>query len=320
MTDKTLHTTDVPRIREGAERFPLMVVAAVSYVCNARCPNCPYTQSDIRETYRDTPFMKPETFKRIADECGKHGAWLRLTGGGEPLLHPQMLDLIQYAKWVGAKTGLITNGSMLTSETSAKLLSLGVDAIEISVDAADKLTYGIVRPGLDFNRLCANVGELLYRRYREGYATKIIASVIDQRAIADKLDSVVRFWENRVDNVQVRKFLTWGIGDESQSANPIPYITDHHTPCPFPFERLNMDSRGKIEFCGFDIRGETDFGNVHEMSIEEVWQGEKFNRWRRLLLDGRYGEISVCVKCPDWRYRSWEHNYWKVLKGAEKHG
>jgi MoaA/NifB/PqqE/SkfB family radical SAM enzyme len=85
-------------IKSGAEEFPLMVVAAVSYVCNARCPACPYTQSDIRGSYKDTPFMDDGTFKRIADECGKHQAYLRISGGGEPLLHPKMISLINYAK------------------------------------------------------------------------------------------------------------------------------------------------------------------------------------------------------------------------------
>src|SRR4030042_1647517 len=100
------------KIKEGAEEFPLMVVLSVTYVCNSRCPGCPYTNSTIRETYKDASFMPADLFKKIADECGKYGAYLRLSGGGEPLLHPQMVDLIEYAKSKGAKIGLITNGSV----------------------------------------------------------------------------------------------------------------------------------------------------------------------------------------------------------------
>jgi MoaA/NifB/PqqE/SkfB family radical SAM enzyme len=89
---KVSHTTDKYEFKEGAEEFPLMVVASVTYVCNARCPHCPYTNSDIRVDYADTPFMPEKVFRKIAGECGKYNAFIRLSGGGEPLLHQEMLD------------------------------------------------------------------------------------------------------------------------------------------------------------------------------------------------------------------------------------
>ncbi len=314
-------TTNRFGIKGGAEDFPLMVVVAVSYVCNAKCPACPYTQSEIRNSYRDVLFMSASTFMLIAGEVGRHKAFLRITGGGEPLLHSQMISLIEYAKSKEVKVGLITNGSLLTKPTVDRLLDAGTDAIEISADAADGETYIKVRKGLDFDKLVQNVEYLVSHRNLMSSGTKIIVSVIDQEVVHDKLDSIITFWKNiGVDNIQVRKYLTWGIGDSSKSGDQTPYMPVDEavrTPCPFPFERLNIDSRGKIEFCGFDIAGETDFGNVNNVTIESVWKDNKFNQWRRLLLEGKYEEIEICKKCPDWKYRSWEHNYWQVLNKAE---
>ena len=28
-------------------------------------------------------------------------------------------------------------------------------------------------------------------------------------------------------------------------------------------------------------------------------------------------EIAMCKECPDWKYRSWHHNYWKLVENAE---
>jgi len=315
-----IHFPEKFGIKKGAEKFPFMVVVGVTYVCNARCPNCPYTQSSIRQSYKDTPFIAPETFKKIADECGQYNAYVRISGGGEPLLHPQMVELIEYAKKVGARVGLITNGSLLTPDRVNRLLTANTDAIEISADAADKETYSRVRTGLNFDKLLHNARYLVKRRNELKSDTKIVASVINQKTVADKLESIIAFWREIVDNVQVRKYLTWGIGNPDESADPTPYIPDLpiRVPCPFPFERLNIDSRGKVEFCGYDIAGETDFGNVNETSIKSIWQGKKFNQWRELLLQGKYEEIDICRKCPDWRYRSWNYNYWHVLKKAER--
>ena len=67
----------------------MMVVLSFVYICNARCPNCPYNNSEIRSDYKDALIMPPQIFTRIADECGPYGTILRLSGGGEPMLHPQ---------------------------------------------------------------------------------------------------------------------------------------------------------------------------------------------------------------------------------------
>jgi len=261
--------------------------------------------------------MQEETFKIIADQCGTYGAWVRISGGGEPMLHPQAVELIEYAKKVGAKVGLITNGSRFTEEDCRRLLRANVDMIEFSVDAADEETYDRVRKGLKWQTLIANVKRMFELRNQLKSATKIIASGVNQEGV--DIETVAAFWEPLVDNFQKRKYLTWGINDPSKSADPTPYLPpEDQIPCPFLFERLNIDSRGKVMVCGFDIAAATDMGNVHEKSIKEIWHGEGFNYYRQKHLSGRGTEIELCRNCPDWKYRSWKHNYWKIVDNAEQ--
>ncbi len=311
------HTDTSYGIRSAALEFPMMCVLSFTYVCNAKCPNCPYTNSEIRTGYQDRPFMREDTFKIIADQCGKYGAWIRISGGGEPMLHPQAVELMEYAKKVGAKIGLITNGSCFTEENSRRLLDVNVDMIEFSADAADKETYGRVRKGLKWETLVTNVKRMVALRNQLKSETKIIASGINQKDV--DIDAVEHFWGSIVDNFQKRKYLTWSINDPSKSADPTPYLPpEEHIPCPFIFERLNIDSRGKVMVCGFDIAAVTDMGNIHKKTIKEIWHGEGFEYYRRKHLAGKGTEIELCRNCPDWKYRSWKHNYWKVLDNAEK--
>lgn len=316
-SNKTIHTAGTYSLRPEAREFPMMCVLSFVYLCNAQCPNCPYTNSEIRSDYKDRPFMNDDTFKIIAVQCGKYGAWMRLTGGGEPMLHPKAVELMEYAKKVGAKVGLITNGSRFTEETSIRLLEAQVDMIEFSVDAADPETYAKVRKGLDWDTLLKNIRKMVALRNRLKSPTKVIASGVNQKGI--NIDEVAKFWEPLVDNFQKRKYLTWGINDPSGSADPIPYLPpEQYIPCPFLFERLNIDSRGKVMVCGFDIAAVTDMGNVHEKSIKEIWHGEGFEYYRRMHLAHRGNEIELCKNCPDWKYRSWKHNYWKIVENAEE--
>jgi radical SAM protein with 4Fe4S-binding SPASM domain len=311
------HTQESYGIREEAQEFPMMSVISFVYVCNAQCPNCPYTNSAIRDEYRDMPIMEEDTFRIIADQCGEHHAWIRISGGGEPMLHPKAVELMEYAKKVGAKVGLITNGSRFNEENAGRLIEAGIDMIEFSVDAADDETYGRVRKGLSFGQLISNVKMVVEMRKALASPTKIIASGVNQKGV--DIEAVARFWEPQVDNFQKRKYLTWGINDPSCSADPTPYLPpEQRIPCPFIFERLNIDSRGKVMVCGYDIAAKTDMGNIHQKSISEIWHGAEFGFYRQMHLDRRGSEIELCSRCPDWQYRSWKHNYWKIVEHAEE--
>jgi radical SAM protein with 4Fe4S-binding SPASM domain len=314
------HIQEVYGLRPEASAFPMMLVLSFVYPCNAECPHCPYTNSNIRDSYKDVPYMPEAIFKKIADESGPYGAYLRISGGGEPMLHPKAVELLTYAKKVGCKVGLITNGSAFTERNSRPLLESGVDMIEFSVDACDPETYAIVRKGLKWDRLLQNARRMLDMRNRLGSSSKIEASGVNQNGV--DIAAVERFWRGEigVDNFIKRKFLTWGVNttlDASRSADPAPYLDTEEVPCPFIFERLNIDSRGNVMVCGYDIAANTSMGMVGQQSIKEIWHGEGFRHYREKHLAKRGNDIPMCRTCPDWKYRSWQHNYWKVVRDAE---
>jgi MoaA/NifB/PqqE/SkfB family radical SAM enzyme len=315
-----IHTQDDYGLRPEAAEFPMMSVLSFVYPCNAECPHCPYTNSNIRDDYKDHPYMPESTFKKIADESGPYRSYLRISGGGEPMLHPQVVKLLTYAKKVGCRIGLITNGSAFTEKSTAALLEAGVDMIEFSVDARDAETYDRVRKGLKWERLLRNSRRMIEFRDRLRSPSKIVASGVNQQGV--DIDAVEEFWRSEigVDNFIKRKFLTWGVNtrlDGSGSADPAPYLDTDDVPCPFIFERLNVDSRGNVMVCGYDIAANTSTGNVNTQSIIEIWHGDGFRHYREMHLQRRGKEIPMCAGCPDWKYRSWQHNYWKVARNAE---
>ncbi|MBT5753157.1 MAG: radical SAM protein [Rhodospirillaceae bacterium] len=308
-------------VRPEAEAYPMMLVLSFTYPCNALCPHCPYTNSNIRKEYKDAPFMPEDIFRKIADESGPYNAYLRISGGGEPMLHPKAMELLIYAKKVGCRVGLITNGSLFDETNSHALLEAGVDMIEFSVDACDEATYNVVRKGLKWEVLNRNVERMVSLRDELHSPTKIVASCVNQKGV--DIDDVESFWvEGKgIDYLIKRKFLTWGDNttlDAERSADPAAYLNTDEVPCPFIFERLNIDSRGNVMVCGYDIAANTQMGNVMSTSIHDIWHGPGFSHYREKHLAGRGKEIGLCAGCPDWKYRSWNHNYWKVIEKAEE--
>jgi len=267
--------------------------------------------------------MPDHVFKRIADEVGKHGALIRITGTGEPLIHKRLVELVEYAASKGARIGLITNGSLLNRDKIRRLLSSNMDLIEVSVDAMDSGTYSKIRPGLDYDTMEANVESLVSERDQLGVDTSIAVSIIDQPDKLKNAEQAVAYWENKVDKVIFRKFITWNVKplmDLQQNENfSEPFLDPHErVPCPWPFDRVHVSSDGKILFCADDLKREHIIGDVMESSIHDLWNGPKFESYRQLHLDGDYNGINICANCADWPYKSWNYNYFHVLNGVKK--
>ncbi len=336
-------------LRPGAEEFPLMVVMSIIYPCNFGCPMCPYTDgnSEIRKFYgeRQGDLFPMPLWESIARECGQYNAWMRCTGGGEPMLHPQMVNMIEYAKQCNARIWLNTNGSMFGPsvkhrEKLERVIRSQIDLIEFSMDAGDAELYAQLRPprgGLAksaqewWDRQVSNVRAALEMRRKYRAPTRIVVSIIRQEAIEGKLEKAVDFWLHDVgaDEVITRKFLSW----DDNTTIPLGKSLDRHLysdlpgekkePCVWPFERLNVDTLGRISLCGQDISFRTAelFPNALDRSIKEIWQGDVFNWYRRMHLEGRGAECFPCRGCSAWfaGIRDWEHGWLKVLKNSGDH-
>ena len=332
--------------RHGAEEFPLMVVLSIIYPCNFGCPMCPYTDgnSEIRRFYKERggDLMPEGLWNKIADECGAHGAWMRCTGGGEPMLHPRMVDMVERAKARGARVWMNTNGSMFGPHPKfrarlERLVRAGIDLLEFSMDAGDAATYARLRPPRGgaprnpeqwFANHVANVRAALQLRGEMGSPTRVVVSIIRQKAVEDSLDRAVRFWaeEIGVDEVITRKFLSWDDNtsislDQSLDGDLYKGLpAERREACVWPFERLNVDTLGRVALCGQDINFTTAalFPNINDASIHDVWHGEAFNRYRRLHLDGHGAGISPCRGCSAWLagVRDWQHGWIKVLRSS----
>jgi MoaA/NifB/PqqE/SkfB family radical SAM enzyme len=332
-------------LKYGAEEFPLMIVISIIYPCNLGCPFCPYTDgnSEIRKFYheRGGDYIPVELWQKIANEAGPYGAWMRCTGGGEPMLHPHMTEMVEYAKSKGARLWMNTNGSLFGPHPKLRnnllrVINAGIDLIEFSMDAGDAETYDVVRPPLyrgkkhDLNKRWAeqveNIRTALDMRRELRSPTRVVVSMIRQEIIEDKLEDYKRFWlqEVGVDEVITRKFLSWDDNttiDLSNSLDQELYAdlpTEKKEPCVWPFERLNVDTLGRIALCGQDISFRTAhlFPNLHDATIKEIWQGEGFTRYRQLHMEGNGAQISPCKGCSAWLagVRDWKHGWLKVLK------
>src|SRR5512146_138433 len=95
--------------------------------CNLSCTYC--------NEYDDFSKPVPLTTMRERIDClHRLGTTIVTISGGEPLLHPELDDLIRYIRRRRMITGMITNGYLLTAERIRRLNQAGLDHMQISID------------------------------------------------------------------------------------------------------------------------------------------------------------------------------------------
>jgi MoaA/NifB/PqqE/SkfB family radical SAM enzyme len=108
-------------------RHPLLAHIIPTRRCNLACTYC--------NEFDD--FSKPvaleDMFRRI-DRLGQMGTSIVTISGGEPLLHPELDDIIARIRKNGMMAGMITNGYLLVADRIERLNRAGLEYLQISID------------------------------------------------------------------------------------------------------------------------------------------------------------------------------------------
>ncbi|MEU9984226.1 cytosylglucuronate decarboxylase [Streptomyces sp. NPDC050856] len=111
--------------------------------CNADCFMCEFALS--RDTFR----FSVEDFADLLPKAREAGVgYVRFTGG-EPLMHPDVVELVRAGTAAGMRMSLITNGSMLPKMARA-LAEAGLAQVIVSLDGSSGATHDVYRrsPGM----------------------------------------------------------------------------------------------------------------------------------------------------------------------------
>jgi radical SAM protein with 4Fe4S-binding SPASM domain len=146
----------IKALREGKPIYPVHLHLILSDLCQLSCPGCSYRADGFRSTElfrgpngekNPARFLPLGITYRVLDDCAEMGTTaVEITGGGEPTLHPNFMDLVSYAQdFLHLHTALITNGLRLGRDIAYRACK--GSWFRISIDAATPQTYALVRPG-----------------------------------------------------------------------------------------------------------------------------------------------------------------------------
>lgn len=213
-----------------AETGPMLGTVILSYACNYRCVFCELPQRSIRRRREGWREFDTDGWKGVL----RGFAALRTTGvgftGGEPFLRKDCAELLEQSLSLGMVTHVNTNAHLLDDALVDRLVGMGLDSVNVSLDGADAATHDRLRghPG-SFERVVDRIAALARARDRaagssRGRRTRVgITSVLtpdNAEQVGDLADLAERLGADSLGFIPMHAYRDGAALDDVAPAQP----------------------------------------------------------------------------------------------------
>ena len=303
----------------------------VTGLCNLKCRHC--WQSAADEKYHHAAAeqrgrIAPQDLARVLREGREVGLQCVKFTGGEPLLHPQIMDYMEVVTRAGMAVHLETNGTLLNERQVQRLKMFNGLLVAISLDGASAATHDRFR-GVEgaFERAVAALRLLV----RANVPAHVIMCL--HQGNRNDLDDLVRLGNDlQVASIKINPIQPLGRAKTMSEDNEALSLTEilqaaeycarklqpmlagdlffslpmafrpledirrqHFSVCRI-LQILGLLPNGDVSICGVgNLDARTVFGNIYQESLAAIWQRAPFlKQLRQGLPEGLKG---VCARC-----------------------
>lgn len=301
--------------------WPAIVKIDVTAACNLSCTICLHADANghpaLQKLGMQKKHMSVENYRRIIEEIRGRSTAVSLYVWGDPLMHPQLPEMIRIAADAGLQTHISTNYSYkLSDERIRELLDSGLSHLTVCVDGVSQEKYERTRVGGQIDRVLDNLERTMaYRRERGRRYPLVEVQFIKFQHNVDELERARTLCEA----MGVDKFASfWGALHNYTDWDPgtfevlAPREAKSIPRCYWPYFSMVIKYDGSVIPCceyrrgpqyqkGGDARV---LGNVFETSVAEVWNSDHYRVARQLATNPKamqghpYADKHFCHGCP----------------------
>lgn len=310
---------------------PFLIQIFPVYRCNFKCKYCLHALPKIEhEDISEVMYMDMDMFIKYVNEMKlfeKKIKMLRFAGIGEPLLHKDIIQMVSYAKKmnIAESIDIVTNGLLLTKTMSDGLIEAGLDRLRISIQGTSEQKYkDICGATIKLEEFIKNIKYFYENRKNTTVYIKIIDCALDgeddemyfHELFGDICDTIaIEHMTPTVEGIDYSSLSESETYNQTQNGGNI-LNTDI---CPQPFYMMQLNPDGIIVPC-CSTKYPLRLKILEEKTLEEIWNGEKFNWFRRSMLDGINSSNTICSECTLYKYGLFKEdvldNYVEILKGV----
>jgi len=298
--------TDPVLFGSKATPFPRIVNCFITEKCNFNCPMCHVKHSRLRNLTE----LKFKNLKPFFDNIAKFSPSVSLAGG-EPLMHPEIIKIIQYISRKKMVKGLVTNG-LLLEKMSRPLIDSGLDFLAISLDGPDEATQykrGLVKNS--FEKIISGIKKVVKDRKNSLLPNIRIATVISKANLHnfDKiyniaLDLGVDQWsishhfyyfdeiQKKQDLLSKKKGLGNEVWGEYNGSKKIYFNTKEQKLITSKLEKISLLSKSKKNHLIINLPNSMDIKNFYN-GCQPTKQSVCRSPFNQIFLRGN-GDVEIC--------------------------
>jgi pyruvate-formate lyase-activating enzyme len=268
--------------------WPEFIQIETTIHCNSNCDFC-----HQKLVTRNPGFMEERLIHKIIDESAARGITYRPFLQNEPLMDKRLVEIVRYIRRDRtAKVELNTNGGLMTRKTAEKLLDAGVDIVRFSIDGFTREIAEQSRP-IDFELVRENTRTFIELAREAKYPCRVEVRMIDLDFNRHEQQEFLKFWNDLGAEAKVVPFYTWPWSGQTS------YVP---APCPKIQREMFFVVDGRAVLCCWDSQARAVIGDIRQNSLHEIWTGELIQKYRKLLSEGRRGEIFLCSRCDGFKH------------------
>ncbi len=257
-------------------KFPIHMQIEVTNCCQLACLMCP--NSSMK---RPKGFMSLDTLQRILAETGERTTTCYMHQFGEPLLHPELCKMIQMTEASGIRTSLSTNAVALTPELAHGLYSSGLGEIIISFDSLRKDVYEKYRVGANFEHVLNNINSAIHvRKENPAFRTEVALQMVVMKDTQADVAAFKEYFGPALEGIGHLRFMPYATWAGSVPDFSPTKATPWRNRCKTLIQSICVYWNGDIVLCCHDYDGATKVGNIHETTIESIYNGAVYTKLR----------------------------------------
>lgn len=255
----------------------------ITTACNLNCPFCPSTKIENRSN------LSLEEFKRRVDEVAPFTEGIYLHILGEPLLHKDLKEMIDYAS-KKVKVNITTNGRLLESKMD-ELISSNLSILNISLQS-------LITENEEYILHYMNTLNTFLNRKKEENNKLAVHIRLWNDESKEEVKKMNDFLLKFMDQHHFKDFKNVNIMKQNEFRWPT--LTDqvnlNKTSCLGGIRQLGIKVSGEVVLCCLDYLGDTAFANVLNSPFSEIINSEGFKKIQALQ-KSKIQYFDLCKKC-----------------------
>jgi len=285
--------------------YPISVWVELTNYCNLQCPMCP---TGKRTLLRKPMAMPLGIFEKVVNQLKDHVLLLSLWAWGEPLLHPELEDILKICYNKGMQIVISTNGQNLNKESVIHaLLKYPPTYLIVALDGLTDESNSVYRVGAKLLPALEGVNELRHRRKGE-YPILHMRTIIMKQNEKELAEIRAFAKNNKFDSYSLRSLVQIASSHEefekyipeSQEYRAYQYednkVIKNYKVCKDLFMLPTVLANGDVVACCVDYDGKINYGNLNDKSFRDIWFSKKATDIRKSVIE--FPDNPVCVNCP----------------------